>query len=527
MGVKTRSSQEPLIAEPTADESWRPTTKRRGRCVLHIDIDAFFAQVEQLKDKSLRDVPVAIRQHGDIICVCHRARALGARKHDNVAKCKELVEQHGGKMIHVHTTSDHMVSYQPYIKASYEFHAKMWEVCQKLRADGKNIIYEKASIDEAYVQIEHGARPSERGKGFAEAVREAIFAECGLVVSVGISRNKLLAKIASKMAKPDGVVVIDTDKDFENAFRNLPSSALPHCKDSYVQAKLEANDLYSAWDIRELNAKRLEAVIGLAPKPAMDLCKAAHGVDDSEVIQKVNEKTSISAQMTLTLKPKPMPKDVGDQVGVTGGRPGWFTPLTCGEHDRIGMTMHALCRDLHEKIIVHESFTKRWPSTLTVKCKIHGTGVQYNKNAPFPLKHDDANTSGDTIGKKAKELAILAIGKRTEELIQHVTVLATNFKSTSAEKVKTIEELMALEADPMKKAMRRMNEKRVKDNRAIRAMMKRQRNERWIQGAEPLPPVDMLLALVGGWEGEDDCVLEVDECRRAIENRTQNVALPS
>ena len=510
---------------PVSVESWRPTSKRRGRCVLHVDVDAFFAQVEQLRDESLRGIPIAIRQHGDIICVCHRARHLGARKHDGVAKCKDLVEQHGGRVVHVHTTEDQLVSYEPYIRASYELHAKMAAVCERLRVNGKHVIYEKASIDEAYIQIEHGAKLCERGREFGDAIRRAILEECGLVVSVGVSKNKLLAKIASKLAKPDGLVIIDDD-DLERVFRALPSSDLPHCSNKFVKAKLQAHHLLTAWDVRELNAKQLEAFIGLAPKPAMDLCKAAHGVDDAEVIHKVNEKTSLSAQMSLTLTPRPMPNGDETTISATGGRPGWFNPLTCGEHDRIAMTLEALCKDLFEKARVHESFTKRWPSTLTVKFKIHGTSVQYSKNAAFPCKFEDAESSGSTsVAKKATDLAILAVGKRDTELIQHVTVVATNFKSTSGEREKTIEEIVAAEAEPMKKAVQAMQRKRVEDKQRLRAMAKRQRNDRWIHGLEALPPVDVLLALVGGWEREDQCPLEVAELRQAIKNRRKNVEI--
>ena len=55
----------------------RPVSKRRGRCVAHVDVDAFFAQVERKRDPSLRDAPIAFGQHQDMVCVCHEARALG------------------------------------------------------------------------------------------------------------------------------------------------------------------------------------------------------------------------------------------------------------------------------------------------------------------------------------------------------------------------------------------------------------------------------------------------------------------
>lgn len=525
--VRRDDAGEAIGAVAEADEEAfggpRPASKRRGRCVLHVDADAFFAQVEARRDESLRGIPLAIRQHGDIVCVCHRARALGARKHGDVEACKALLEEHGGKVVHVNTTEDHLVSYEPYTRASYEFHAKMHAICERLRVDGKNVIYEKASIDEAYVQIEHGAKPSERGKAVAESIRRAVFDQCGLVVSVGVARNKLLAKIASKCAKPDGIVIIENDEDFEQRFRDLPSSELPHCKSEFVRAKLNEYGLRTAWDVRSMNAKRLEALIGLAPRLALELCKAAHGVDDTEVIQRVNEKASLSSQMTLAVKQRPMPRNLGNAVAVTGGPAGFFNPLTCAEHDRIGLTVTSLSRDLCEKIRVHENYTKRWPTTIAVKIKMHGTSVQYSKTAAFPVKFDDtAFAEWETVvGKKATDLALLAVGQRKTDIIHHVAVSASNFKSSMDENEKTRDALILAEADPLKKALDRMNEKRERDKKAQRFIAKRQRNERWIEASEPLPPVDMLLALVGGWQGdeEEECILEVAECRRALANR--------
>ena len=505
----------------------RPVSKRRGRCVAHVDVDAFFAQVERKRDPSLRDAPIAIRQHQDIVCVSHEARALGLKKHDGVEKCRAALEARGGRVVHVHTTEDHMVSYEPYTRASYELHAKMHALCEKMRVERKGMIYEKASIDEAYVQIEHGAKPSERGETFAQALRRAVKEECGLVVSVGVARNKLLAKIASKLAKPDGVVVIDDDDDVERVFRELSSFELPHCKGEIVRRKLVEAGLHTAWDVRSKNAKRLEALLGLVPKHAMELCKAAHGVDESEVIQKVNDKTSLSAQITLTMKKRPFPRGIGNQIGVTGGPAGFFNPLTCGELERIELTVTALSRDLYEKVRVHEAYTHRWPSTITVKIKVYGTSVQYSKSAAFPVKFDaEASVADDrtAVAKKATELAILAVSKRAANIIQHVTVATTNFKSTTGEKEHTQDQIIASEADPLKRAFVRMNEKRTLDKKANRAVAKRVRNSEWMAGERPLPPVELLLALVGGWEGEDECPLEVEDCRRALATRQAKVS---
>ena len=107
--MRTRGSQEKGATDGFGGE--RPTSKRRGRCVAHVDADAFFAAVEKQRNPRLRDVPVAVRQHGDIICGDDRARELGATKHMNPDKCRALLTPHGGEVVHLHSTDDHMLSY--------------------------------------------------------------------------------------------------------------------------------------------------------------------------------------------------------------------------------------------------------------------------------------------------------------------------------------------------------------------------------------------------------------------------------
>jgi hypothetical protein len=82
---------------------------------------------------------------------------------------------------------------------------------------------------------------------------------------------------------------------------------------------------------------------------------------------------------------------------------------------------------------------------------------------------------------------------------------------------------MTAEADRLPKLFLRSREQQLerdaKENAQRRVRAKRARNERWIEALQPLPPVYMLIALIGGWDGEDECPLEVEQCRLAIRNR--------
>jgi len=541
--VRTRSSQDaPARGDAAAadDEAFggeRPRATKRQRCIIHVDVDAFFVQCEQNKDNTLRDVPVAIRQHGDVICVCHRARALGAKKFGDVRETRALVEKHGGRMVHVPTTDDQRVSYATYTSASYALHAKMASLCQGvLRATGKTLAtYEAASIDEAYVQLEHKAEIATRGREFAENLKRAVFDELGFVVSVGVATNKRMAKIASKMAKPDGVVVLSDDADVERALRATPCKSLPHCSSKIVQQKFAAHGLLTAWDVRRFNSKRLEAMIGFSPKLALDVSRAAHGVCDESIVHKVNGKKSISVQMTLTSTPRMMaPHIPRDTVSATGGKPGWFMPLASGETERVERTTRGLSNELFDKLRVHESYEHKWPSTLKVELKFQGTSVSSTRPAAFPIKFEDVDT-GDrsALERGSAELAKTIIGRRTTDIIERVSITATNLKSTR-DTGPTVEELRAREENPIARALEQSEMKRLRDAASAaerdretialrRVDLKRQRNEKWMAGLEPLQPVDMLVALQGGWDGDDECPLAPAECRAALQMREQLV----
>ena len=515
----------------------RPRASKRGRCVAHVDADAFFAQVEQLRDETARGKPIAIRQHGDVICVCHRARAIGAKKFGDVETTRALVESHGGKMVHVPTTSDQRVTYSSYTSASYALHAKMASLCEReLRAEGKGaVMYEAVSVDEAYAQLEHKADVASRGRDFAERLKALVFQELGYVVSVGVASNKRLAKIASKMAKPDGVCVIDDDADVERALRATKSESLPHCASDVARRKLKAHGLLTAWDVRRYDSKRLEAMIGFSPRFALEVCRAAHGVCDDAVVPKVNGKKSISAQMTLTTTPRAMAPHVPhDTVSATGGKPGWFMPLSCDERDRVERTTSGLANELFDKLRVHESYEHKWPSTLKLELKFQSTSVSSTRPSAFPIKFDEVKDEDwSALARCATELAMTIIGRRTTELIERVTLTATNFKPT-VESGPTVEELRAREENPIVRGIKQLEMKRIRDERAAmerdketvasrRLDAKRLRNAQWLAGLEPLKPVDVLVALMGGWDGEDECPLTPAECRAALQTRERLV----
>src|ERR1700729_1083096 len=164
--------------------------------ILHADLDAVYASVEQLLDPSLRGKPIAVGG-GVVLAASYEAKAFGVRGGMPGRQARELCP-------HLIFVSGHFTEYQ-----------RLGDAAIKALGDFTPLV-ERISIDEAFADVngcEHlfGA-PAE----IAATIRRRVRAELGLPISVGVARTKHLAKIASQVAKPDGLVVVnpDTELDF-------------------------------------------------------------------------------------------------------------------------------------------------------------------------------------------------------------------------------------------------------------------------------------------------------------------------
>ncbi len=177
--------------------------------ILHVDMDAFFASVEQLDDPSLRGKPVIVGKgdRGVVSAASYEARAYGVRSAMPVAQARKLCPQGifvGGRM-------------SRYAEISRQVMAVLGEFSP---------LVEQASVDEAYVDIT-GTRtlfgpPSKLAEALQARVREAT----GLSCSVGVAPVKFLAKIASDFRKPGGVTIIEPE-DVAAFLKDLPVGKIP------------------------------------------------------------------------------------------------------------------------------------------------------------------------------------------------------------------------------------------------------------------------------------------------------------
>jgi len=161
--------------------------------ILHADLDAFYASVEQLLEPSLRGKPIAVGG-GVVLAGSYEAKAFGVSSGMSGRRARELCP-------HLIFVDGHFTDYQ-----------RLGDAAVSVLNDFTPLV-ERISIDEAFADVAGCTHlfgpPPEIGK----AIRHRVRTELGLPISIGVARTKHLAKIASQVAKPDGLVVVDPDAE--------------------------------------------------------------------------------------------------------------------------------------------------------------------------------------------------------------------------------------------------------------------------------------------------------------------------
>ncbi|HSK48017.1 MAG TPA: DNA polymerase IV, partial [Coriobacteriia bacterium] len=177
-------SEEPL--HPCENEPWK------GRAILHVDLDAFFAAVEQLDHPEWRGKPVIVGgdpgRRGVVSTASYEARRFGVRSAMPSARAAILCPD----AIWVHGT---FARYR-------EMSAQVFDI---FRTESPHV--QPLSIDEAFLDVTPGERSAEHPVAIARRIRRRV-AELGITASVGVAATKTTAKIASDHDKPDGLTVV-------------------------------------------------------------------------------------------------------------------------------------------------------------------------------------------------------------------------------------------------------------------------------------------------------------------------------
>jgi DNA polymerase-4 len=210
--------------------------------ILHADLDAFYASVEQLLDPSLRGKPIAVGG-GVVLAASYEAKAFGVRGGMSGRQARQLCP--GLRFV-----SGHFDEYQ-----------RLGDAAIKVMGDYTPLV-ERLSIDEAFADVAGCERLFGPPAEIAKAIRRRVRGELGLPISVGVARTKHLAKIASQVAKPNGLVVVDPVTELE-FLHNLPVD-LMWGVGPVTKARLADMGVLTIGQLAAIPGRRLERLLGHA-----------------------------------------------------------------------------------------------------------------------------------------------------------------------------------------------------------------------------------------------------------------------
>jgi Nucleotidyltransferase/DNA polymerase involved in DNA repair len=267
------------VGEENAVSSRFPAASQ-GRTVVHVDMDAFFASIEALLHPEYRGKPLIVgadpRSNRGVVSTCsYEARAYGVR---SAMPIREAYRR-----------CPHAIFVRPDMPTYVAYSRKVREVLDRFTP-----IVEPLSIDEAFLDMtgcEH-FYPSlhEMGKAIKEAIREAT----GLIASVGIAPNKFLAKLASDLGKPDGLVVV-SPQDVQSFLDPLPVQRLWGVG-AKGAARLIAQGITTIGELRQRSLPWLQRELGHSL--GQHLYRLARGIDERPV-EPVSEAQSMSREITF------------------------------------------------------------------------------------------------------------------------------------------------------------------------------------------------------------------------------------
>ena len=244
----------------------------RLRRILHIDMDAFYASVEQRDDPALRGKPVAVggspAGRGVVAAASYEARKFGVRSAIPMARAVRLCP---GLLI---------------VRPDFEkYHAVSKQVFEIFRS--VTPLVEGLSLDEAYLDVTENAWGETLGRAVAERIKREIKEKTGLTASAGVAPNKFLAKIASAWKKPDGLTVIAPER-VERFLQTLPVDALWGVGPVTAE-RLRERGIHRLIDVRTADPEALRDAVGSGAEWLLAL---SNGIDDREVEPEHEPKSS-------------------------------------------------------------------------------------------------------------------------------------------------------------------------------------------------------------------------------------------
>src|SRR5213082_130726 len=249
---------------------------RPSRKIIHVDMDAFYASVEQRDNPELRGKPVAVGggHRGVVTAASYEARPYGVRSAmpsvSAKRRCPDLI----------------------FVKTRFDVYRAVSQQIRAIFLDYTDLV-EPLSLDEAYLDVTQDRLGLGTARAIAEDIRRRIREETGLTASAGVSYCKFIANLASDHRKPDGLTVITPERGAEFV-ASLPVARF-HGVGPVTAKKMERLGILTGADLREWSLAALQAHFGSSAEWYWRICR---GIDEREVKPDRPYK-SVSAERTF------------------------------------------------------------------------------------------------------------------------------------------------------------------------------------------------------------------------------------
>ena len=257
-----------------------------ARAILHVDMDAFYASVEQRDNPELRGKPVVVGgdTRGVVAAASYEVRKFGVRS--------------AMPMVDARRRCPHLVRVKPRMAHYKAVSRQIFEIFGQFTP-----LVEGLSMDEAFLDVTGSRKLYGSGVDIATRIKQELKEETRLTASVGVAQNKLVAKIASDLDKPDGLTIIRV-QDVHDRLDPLPVEVIPGIGRQTL-TRLHRLNIRTVRDLRLAPDRDLLSVFGRFAKRARE---KASGIDQRPVVAEREEK-SVSAEETFD-------KDLADRADI-------------------------------------------------------------------------------------------------------------------------------------------------------------------------------------------------------------------
>lgn len=375
------------------------------RIIAHLDMDAFFASVEQVRKPWLKGKAIGVSNHPNgrsvIATASYEARVYGIKSGMPI---KEALKKLPSLII----VKGDMNLYE-------EISDKIYEILKKYAPS-----IERFSIDEAFLDFSYIAKNYDNARTIALSIKEDILRQTQLTCTIGISYNKLVSKIASKQAKPDGLLIIKKEEAFD-FLRNLNVSKIPGIGNKIEKKLKEHFNVITIEDLQKIN---LNELIRVFHSYGVFLYQSARGIDESKVIDEFEKKQEKSIGNSTTLDfdtdnidiIKSVLKKISANVGFRLRSKNFLTTkilLTIRYEDFTTFSYQTTVHETNNDYTIYEASLKTFRQNYSGKkvrlLGITATNLKSNDQGLFnksKTKEENILTAIDTIKKKFNDATI-------------------------------------------------------------------------------------------------------------------------